>query len=92
MNENEMILLKRAVDEYGIDAQVLQAFEEMGELMSALNKLKRKRCKVEAVIDELADVSIMIDQLAIYFGFYKCKMRRKTKLLRLQNRLDKMEK
>lgn len=92
MKENEMIVLKKALEKFGNEAQIWQTFEEIGELMEALNQFKRGRCAADAVIDEIADVSIMIDQLAIIFGFDKCKLQRKTKLIRLQNRLEKMEK
>lgn len=91
MTQNEKNLLEWAVNKYGIDAQIMQTFEEMGELMSAINKYKRNRVGIKEIIEELADVSIMIDQLAVFYGYDNYKSIRISKLLRLQDRLEKME-
>lgn len=91
MRTIEKDILLKAINVYGIDAQVMQAYEEMGELMSAINKCKRGRLTAEFIIDELADVSIMIEQLAIYYGLKLYESRRLYKLLRLKDRLKKYE-
>ena len=53
---------------WGEVAQINMAVEEMGELLSALNKHARGRIQREAVITEIADVIIMCEQLATIFG------------------------
>lgn len=57
-----------AVVVYGKDAQVAQALEEFGELLTALGHYRRGRCGMPKVAEEAADVSIMLDQLAVIFG------------------------
>lgn len=57
---------------YGNDAQEDMAIEECSELVKAILKLRRSDEKTaetrEAVIDEIADVQIMLSQLEIIFN------------------------
>lgn len=50
---------------YGLSAQIDQTQEECAELIVALNKWKRSKGKIDlkAVAEELADVSIMVEQI-----------------------------
>lgn len=52
------------IDYYGEDKQKTKAIEEMSELIKAI-------CKndVENIEEEIADVSIMLSQLQIMYGF-----------------------
>lgn len=66
--------LRKAIETYGIHAQVDMAIEEMSELTKALCKERRTELKqgnhAEAlanVIEEIADVSIMLRQLIMIF-------------------------
>ena len=70
-------------------AQETMVFEELGELTTALARYKRGRAMVEDVITELADVTIMCEQMAILFGYEKYKDEIERKLERLKKRLDK---
>ena len=71
--EERRALLDRAITTYGAPAQMDMAVEEMAELTKALCKIKRAQagCEVTAaignVIEEMADVQIMLDQLRIIF-------------------------
>ena len=61
--------LKIIANHYKYDNQAQQAFEEMAELMVAMNKLRRygkrqHKTRVNAVMTELADVIIMATQIA----------------------------
>lgn len=66
---NEFISkLKIIADHYGYAEQKDQTNEEMAELTVALNKFKRygktqRKTRLKAIITELADVYIMINQL-----------------------------
>lgn len=66
-------ILTRAVKTWGESSQVDIAIEEMAELTKALCKIKRAQagCEVTAaignVVEEMADVQIMLDQLRIIF-------------------------
>lgn len=80
-------ILKQAVDTFGRESQIEMAIEECAELIDALCKLRRGRVSPEAVITEIADVQIMIDQLTYIFGFDEVVAERTRKLLRLQKRI-----
>lgn len=87
MTENEKSLYDKAIKKWGVDSQVYMAYEEMGELLSAINKLLRKRVTVDDVITEIADVQIMTEQLALIFGQDKVSTEKDRKLKRLEERL-----
>ena len=70
MNRTE--LFREAVTQWGVDAQVALAIEEMAELTKELCKLKRQDYSytaqsIQPLIKELADVLIMLDQIAYTF-------------------------
>lgn len=65
-------VFRSCISYYGADSQVDMAIEEMSELTKALLKLRRaKQGEAEAariaIIDELADVRIMVRQMEILF-------------------------
>lgn len=60
--EREQIL-RKAVREYGALPQIMMLFEEMGELMTALNQWTRGRVDPSQIVEEVADVYIMLQQL-----------------------------
>lgn len=78
----------QALNRYGLNSQVFMVFEEMGELQDALAKYIRGRVTTEAVITELADVSIMVEQMAQYFGVEDFRIEKERKLDRLAIRLS----
>ncbi len=53
---------------WGEEAQYDQAVEECAELIAALKHYRRGKIDRQAVIDELADVSLMLGQLTWMFG------------------------
>ena len=85
-------ILKRAIQIHGEDQQCEMIIEECIELALALQKLKRKRGdpeeKLKNVIDEIADVSVMIKQAQIIFDSEKIQERIDYKMNRLEKRLD----
>lgn len=88
MTNEEIPVLKTAIKEFGHANQILKTFEELGELTDALAKYHRDgRADKAQVISELADVSIMVDQMAIEFGLSDFNAERARKLQRLKNRL-----
>lgn len=58
------------IEKYGEDAQELMAIEEMSELIQALMKFKREETKKnrDHIIEEISDVLITVEQLAIMYG------------------------
>ena len=61
-------LYQATIERWGIDAQYDQAIEECAELIAALKHYKRGKISREAVIDELADATLMLGQLRWMFG------------------------
>ena len=61
-------IARAALDHYGNAHQIRKAVEECGELVAALMQYDDGRVADEAVITEIADVSIMMEQLALLFG------------------------
>lgn len=80
-------ILQTAIDTYGSDAQMLMAIEEMSELTKAICKYFRSNDSraTESIIEEMADVKIMLAQLEIMFGSPTAV--EKEKLERLAGRL-----
>jgi len=85
-------ILDKAIETWGIDAQLEMVIEECLELALALQKLKRLRGdmtqKEKNVIDEIADVKIMIKQAEKIFGSDQVNERVDFKMNRLNERLS----
>lgn len=80
-------LLQKAIDTWGEDAQLLMALEECGELIAVLSQYIRGRRTKEEVAEEVADVSIMMRQLRLIFGYETVNEIEAGKIVRLRNRL-----
>lgn len=88
MTDTEKVLLYTdALDTWGIEAQVAMVMEETGEMLSALAKARRGRVTKEEIITELVDVSIMMEQMAVYFDLDEFREEKERKLSRLKERL-----
>ena len=89
MNKEKCEIYKAALEKYGVGAQIGMLTEECGELLSAINKFNRSRCSSDDVLTELADVSIMVEQLSlIYGGYEKFQIEKDKKLIRLLKRIN----
>ena len=62
---------RKAIDVWGITAQVDMAIEECAELIKALQKRKRAEGTgtIDDVLEEMADVEIMLEQLKVIFDY-----------------------
>ena len=87
--EKRIELYKTAINKWGELPQVTMVYEETGELISALAKYQRGRVIDDDVITELADVSIMVEQIATMLGYEKYEAEKQRKLERLEERLNK---
>ena len=86
MNDKELFGL--AEQKWGREAQFKLAMEECAELIVAINKLDRTG-KVEPVIEEMADVVMMIEQLKrMLFCYDRFEIAYKEKIKRLAKRLE----
>lgn len=70
---------KKIFNHYGFDNQLLQFCEEVGELIQALNKFRRKAWKAnkqqvehlrKKVVEEISDVYLMLYQFELFFPIY----------------------
>lgn len=79
---------EEALRKWGSDAQTMMAVEEMSELTKELCKLRRGGRDLDALADEVADVTIMMEQLRLIYGINDqvCE-HMDRKIQRLQERL-----
>ena len=82
-------IYKQAIAQYGVEPQRKMAIEEMAELTNALMKFDRGRNTVEDIVEEIADVTIMMQQLAIIYGQNAVDLQIDYKTARLAKRLNK---
>lgn len=82
-------LYKRALHDWGIGPQTKMVMEETGEMLNAIGKYDRGRVKESEVITELADVWIVMEQMAVFFGWEEFQKEKERKLERLKERLNK---
>lgn len=72
MTQKQLRDLNTIVETYGSDKQEDMAIEECSEFIKAILKFRRSNAKDsdlrDAVIDEIADVQIMLTQLGIIFN------------------------
>ena len=59
-------LYKELIAKYGI-LQLAVAVEELSELQKEICKSLRDKTNVDNIVEEIADVTIMLEQLKIYF-------------------------
>lgn len=89
--ENRIEIYKRAIKNWGEQAQIDMVNEECGELITAIAQFRRGRTSHHDVMTELADVSIMVEQLATIMNYEDFEKEKERKLGRLVERLDKYE-
>lgn len=74
---------------WGVEAQEAVAIGELGELLTMFGRRAQKRDTPEQWIDEIADVTMMINQLAIIHGKAAVEARLQVKIEKLRGRLAK---
>lgn len=82
-------IYRAAIEKWGEEAQYDQAIEECAELITALKHYKRKRVGRQEVVDELADLTLMIGQLSWMFGEEDVEVAVADKLKKLGVLLDR---
>lgn len=67
---NELMerVCRTAIGKWGSRLQLIVAVEEMSELTKEICKFNRGKADISAIAEEIADVSIMLEQLKIIFG------------------------
>jgi NTP pyrophosphatase (non-canonical NTP hydrolase) len=92
MEINKKQLYKDTNELYGLGAQINQAIEECAELIVALRHFERRKSTRKEVVRELADVSIMVEQMVQSFSDKEeFRLEREFKIKRLKDRIDKLK-
>lgn len=90
MEKVQSEVLIQAIQKWGKQAQLLMVLEEMSELQKEILKnINRNKNNLDAIIDETADVEIMLEQLKHIFGIHEDVMARiPIKLQKVKARLE----
>lgn len=93
-NEEKTVqeILQKAIDVFG-GSQCIIAIEEMSELQKEICKFQRGDLNRANLVEEMADVTIMLEQLKIMFEVSDEELLKEMerKLLRLEKRLEALE-
>lgn len=87
-NEEKRRIYNTALNQWGLAKQTFMVMEECGELLNVLAKAMRYRATKAEIITELADVAIMVEQMAFFYGEKNFIAEKERKLERLKNRLE----
>ena len=99
--EERIQIYNKAEKLWGLVAQYDQAIEEMGELIVAINKYKRKCLHGEYknnkqiednLVEEIADVSMCLEQLRMFVGENKVEAKLDEKMQKFLAQIKDMEK
>ena len=86
--EDRKKVYQAALRKWGADLQTMMAVEEMSELTKEICKIKRGKMDLDALADEIADVTIMLEQLREIYGLNDVVCDHiDAKILRLQSRV-----
>ena len=86
--EDRKKIYQAALRKWGADLQTMMAVEEMSELTKEICKIKRGKMDLDALADEIADVTIMLEQLREIYGLNDAVCdHMDAKILRLQSRV-----
>ena len=90
MNQEFKDFCQLALDKWGEDAQIRMCIEEMSELTKEILKnINRKKDNINELIEETADVEIMLEQLKCCYNIKEqVETYKAQKLLKIEKRLD----
>jgi NTP pyrophosphatase (non-canonical NTP hydrolase) len=92
MEKNDRLnLYKEAIEKWGEEAQVNMLNEECGELIAAVAQFKRGRTSHHDVMTELADVFIMVEQIAAMMSYDDFEKELERKLIKLRDEKLKLK-
>lgn len=92
MEKNDRLnLYKEAIEKWGEEAQVNMLNEECGELIAAVAQFKRGRTSHHDVMTELADVFIMVEQIASMMNYDDFEKELERKLTKLRDEKLKLK-
>lgn len=86
MNKNDLYF--EILQVWGISCQSNMMMEECAELIQAISHWKRGRNIAKNVLEEMADVSILLEQMILAFGVEEFNKVKEEKFERLKNRFE----
>lgn len=81
-------IYEKAMAKFGPQHQIQKGLEELAELTMALHHYNAQKMTADSVITEIADVMIMMEQLAMIFGNSRVEHFKRVKLERLQKMVE----
>jgi len=87
IDEEDLHILDSAIETWGKFSQFQMAFGECGEFIALAGRIVQDRATNEEIIDEVADVTIMMRQIAISVGEDAVRKRIKYKMGKIVNKL-----
>ena len=81
-------IFRRALERWGEANQIEMLEEEMAELTVAIHHFYRSRADRSNVIEELADVQIVLHQMIYIFGVDDFEKKYSEKIIRLEEKLS----
>ena len=87
-SEQDRGTFERAIETWGVEAQAEMAEEECAEFIVASKHFARGKADREELIDEVADLRIMAEQMALFADRERVEQRVEQKMERLRERLD----
>lgn len=81
-------IYQQTIQKWGEEAQCDQAVEECAELIATLKHYRREKVDSQVVVDEVADVFLMVGQLIYMFGEERVGAAVGAKLEKLQELLE----
>lgn len=88
--EDRLKVYTNALIAYGEEAQMIVAIEELSELQKEICKVLRNSGNIDHFAEEIADATIMLEQLRYFFGINDqvCEIM-DSKIRRLEKKLGK---
>ncbi len=68
MSKKDIKIFNNAIKKWGKESQILVAVEEIGELLQSISKFNRGKITTDDILEEIADVEIMLNQLIIIYS------------------------
>ena len=86
--EERVVIYEKAQARFGLRAQALKALEELGEVSVELARVQNGLGSMEALAEEIADATIMLEQMRLLYDINEQVCRQMdAKILRLAGRL-----
>lgn len=88
-NDEHKKLFEKALRCWGAEAQKMMAVGECGEFLAEFGRTVQGRSSPENMIDEIADVIIMMNQMSLLYGEDAVRKRILYKIQKITNKLEK---